>query len=330
MSGLEKEKIAEANIRGWQHTAPDQLVEELASLSQETHRIPDPYSYSVTAKGELLSLTANCLVKDTIDDKTSPLGQLEYQAVLVTEDWAAKSNNGVSIWLSPPCPGVYDKAAFVVYEIEYQNGFKTLFNRKIILDDFSEADCMKFAWNLTSFSRNKPIFRNSDEIRATPLILDTKDKSWIDILEKLIDAPEVWAMIRNGEDKQHKKEALRQATEVQKQFFANNRVLIEASGQFDYYGGRFVYSDEAKMAIMQMLGNHSGSCPPRSSSGSGTAFQTVAGSAVAISTSGGFVESDQYGSLEFECPNPECKKINKRPRGRLIPNCQYCQANVRC
>lgn len=46
--------------------------------------------------------------------------------------------------------------------------------------------------------------------------------------------------------------------------------------------------------------------------------------------SGGFVESDQYGSLEFECPHVDCKKKNRRQRGRLIPNCQHCGKSVRC
>lgn len=40
------------------------------------------------------------------------------------------------------------------------------------------------------------------------------------------------------------------------------------------------------------------------------------------------LESDQYGSLEFECP--KCNKTNRRPKGQLIPNCQHCGKDVRC
>jgi hypothetical protein len=49
---------------------------------------------------------------------------------------------------------------------------------------------------------------------------------------------------------------------------------------------------------------------------------------------GGKVESvsrageDKYGSLEFECP--KCHRTNRRPRGKLIPNCLKCGADVRC
>ncbi|MCL4366145.1 hypothetical protein M1437_02865 [Patescibacteria group bacterium] len=323
----ERERTAIANIRGWQNTVPEQFVEELASLSQETNRIPDPYTYLISPQGELFSPTANCLVKDDkAMDKTSPLGQLEYQAVLATEQWAASSSEGVSVWISPPKANVYPTSKIIIQEIQYEDGVKKVFNRAIVLD-CNEEECMRFAWNLTSFSQNKPVFKDVDQIRAVPLILNT-DKPWIDILEKLIDAPKAWAMIRNGEDKQYKKEALKQATEVQKQFFANNRVLAEASNQFDYYGGRQLvyhevaslsYSDEAKMAIMQMLGNHSGSCPPRSSSGSRTAFQTVAGSAVAIGR-GGLLTPDSKGERTFPCP--ACGYINERPYEGFVESCQ--------
>ncbi len=308
----ERERTAIANIAGWRNTAPAQFAEELASLSLETHRIADPYSYLITAKGELFSPTARCLIKDTIDDKTSLLGRLEYQAVLVTEQWVANNNEGVSIWVSPPKKGIYPTSKIIVQEIVHEGGVKKLFNRAIVLD-FNEEQCMRFAWNLTSFSHNKPIFRDLDEIRAIPLVLNTQNKSWIDILEKLIDVPKVWAMIRNGEDKQYKKETLRQAVIVQKQFFTDSRLS---------------YSDEAKIAVMQMLGSKSGSCPPRSGTQGRTAFQAIAGSAVTVGSGGGLVESDQYGSLEFECP--KCKKTNTRPKGQLIPNCQHCGQDVRC
>jgi len=52
----------------------------------------------------------------------------------------------------------------------------------------------------------------------------------------------------------------------------------------------------------------------------------------AVSSSGSGIltaESDHYGSLEFYCPR--CHKINRRPKGKLIPNCQHCgTTDVRC
>lgn len=41
-------------------------------------------------------------------------------------------------------------------------------------------------------------------------------------------------------------------------------------------------------------------------------------------------ESDEYGSLEFECPHENCGKKNRRPPHTLIPNCQHCGKDVRC
>lgn len=54
------------------------------------------------------------------------------------------------------------------------------------------------------------------------------------------------------------------------------------------------------------------------------------GSAISggIFSGGSLVESDQYGSLEFQCP--KCKSTNRRPIGQLIPSCQHCHADVRC
>lgn len=37
---------------------------------------------------------------------------------------------------------------------------------------------------------------------------------------------------------------------------------------------------------------------------------------------------DKYGSREFRCPH--CNKINTRPPGQLISNCQHCGGDVRC
>lgn len=302
----ERERTATENIPGLRNTTPDHFAELLASLSQETHRIPDPYSYSITSDGELFSSTGGCRVKDTIDDKTSPLGELEYQAVLAIEQWAASSQEGVSVWISPPKAGVYPTSKIIVQEIDYDRGVKKIFNRAIVLD-FNEEECIKFAWNLTSFSHNKPIFRNSDEIRAIPLILDTQKKSWIEILEKFIDAPNVWTMIRNGEDKQFKKEALRQAAMVQKQFFADTRLS---------------YSDKAVMAVMRMIGSHAPSCPPRSNTSGGTALQVVSENAItyisgSLSKDPDFCRSCPVCGKEINCIVrkggccPECGAVKK-------------------
>lgn len=283
----------------WTGKFQEQFVEELASYSLETKRIPDPYHFEITANGELFSPTAHCKVKDKIEDKTGPLGSLEYQVLLSIEQWAAKSSKGSIAWISPPHPEIYPTTKIIISQIEYQNGVKRLFNRAIILD-FDENKCLEFAQSLAQFSQNRPLLAHLDQIRVTPLILNTRI-SWIHILGELIDDPLLWETIRNGEDQRAKQEALRQARVVQKQFSITH----------DYR-----YSDEATMAVMQMLGPKSGSCPVVFKS---TAFGVVAGSSLTVGSSG-FSESDSKGSLYFPCP--ACGTMNKRPREGYAERCQ--------
>lgn len=73
-------------------------------------------------------------------------------------------------------------------------------------------------------------------------------------------------------------------------------------------------------------------CPSKMS---GSSTMSLSGSSLgssegSSSTGGTFAESDQYGSLEFQCPHVDCQKTNKRQRGKLIPNCQHCGKDVRC
>lgn len=304
---LERPEIS-SFISGWKNKPQEQVAEELASYSLETKRIADPYYFLISKEGELISPTAHCKVKDTVADKTGPLGKPEYEALLAIEEWAARNNEGSAVWVSPPAEGVYPVSKIIISQIEQNEGTKRLFNRAILLD-YDEKQCLEFAQNLAKFSQNRPLLSSLNEVRSTPLFLKSHGNSWIYILQELIDDPEMWEGIKNGEDQRAKKEALRQAVIVQKGFSAGNNDLIEAN-----------------RAVMRMLGDKPGSCPSRISSG--TAFQSFSGSALSVGRSSSLNESDQYGSLEFDCP--KCKAVNRRPRGKLIPNCQNCKSDVRC
>lgn len=246
MSVLERQKKEVASyIAAWENTLPEQLAEELASLSLETKRIPDPYSFLITDDGELFSPTANKKIKDSVEDKLSRLGNLEYQAVVSIEKWAAQSDEGAAVWLSPPLEGVYPTAKIIISEIQLSGGIKRLFNRALVFD-FSEKECFELACNLANFSQNQPDFTNLDQVRSTPFIL-RKGAKWMNILEELIDDSLLWENVKRGKDKKAKKDALRQATTIQKQFFSR---------------GILLRPDEAVMAVIQMLGSKAGSCPP--------------------------------------------------------------------
>lgn len=285
-------------ITTWKAKNPEQVAEELASYSMETHRIPDPYHFLITSSGELWSPSAKRKVKDVVL-RTPPVGELEYQAVSAIEQWVKENNEGVIAWISPPHPGIYPTSKVIISEIEYEGGVKKLFNRALILD-FDQEKCLEFARDLANFSQNRPLLFHLDEVRSTPLILNTKGNSWIYILQELILDPVLWQMVRRGEDKAVKERALVQARVVYQTLADKNMPMGDA--------GRM---------ILGMLGDKSGSCPIIFTAG--TAFQVFAGSSQLIGGSSG-LESDSKGSLYFPCP--ACKTINKRPREGYVERCQ--------
>lgn len=253
-------------LKIWRNKPPEQaeqVAEEMASYSLETNGTPDPYEFFISPDGELLSPTAHCRVKDVVQ-RTHPVGELEYRALLSIEQsvaqWIKNNDKGVIAWISPRSPGLYPTSRVIISEIEQKDGKKTLFNRKLVLD-FDETRCLGFARDLARFSQNQPLFSHLEQVRATPLVLNTRGRSWIYILEELIDDPILWESIRNGEDQRAKKEAVRQARMVQKDLFAVSRP-----------------SDEVPVAFLQMLGTKGASCPVNMQKG--TAFQIFSESAI--------------------------------------------------
>lgn len=291
-------------LSAWHGKPREQVVKELASYSLETHGIPDPYRYYFTPNGELYEPDSGYRVVDTVYDKTSYLGHLEQQAIRNTEKLAAESKEGAIAWISPPYTGVYPFAKIVIHEIEYEQGVKRLFNRAIVLALDGQA-CMKLAWNLTSYSFQKPIFRNADQIRSTPLMLNT-GKPWLDIMESLIDDQDLWESIRRGADEKAKEQAIRQARIVQKQLFVS------------------LTPNQAEMAVYEMLGPRPTNCPSMSGASNRTALGVV--SENSLTYYGSFISSKDP---DF-CRNcPVCgKEINCVVR--MGGSCPECGAVKRC
>lgn len=283
-------------IRTWEDKPPEQVAAELASYSLETKRIPDPYHFLISPKGELLSPTAHCAVKDIVC-RTHPVGELEYQALSFIEHWAANSDEGAVAWVSPPYPGLYPTSKVILSEIEIQGGAKRLFNRAIIFD-FDEKECLKFAQNLANYSQNRPLLSHLDEVRATPIILNTRGMSWIHIFEELIDDPALWQEIRDGKDKQTKEAALAQARIVYQSITAKS-----------------LPSEDARRKILGMLGEKSGSCPVLFKTS--TAFQVFSESALTLSKDPDFCRSCPVCGKEINCivkaggSCPECGAVKR-------------------
>ncbi len=275
--------------QAWRTKAPSQAAEELASYSLETKRIPDPYYFLIDQDGDLFSPSAQIKVRSIIATNTR-IGVLEAMAFDAISKWARQEESGAIAWLSPPEPGVYPTSKIIISEIEKANGAKRLLNRAIVLD-IDKDECLGLGQRLGSYSTNRPFLNHSDELRSTPIILDTQQRVWTEIMEEVIPDAFLWNGVRRGDEIFAKQEALREAERI----FGHN-----------YYDDREMQQD-----MQRMLGEKSGSCPIRFTSNKGqTAFQVFSSHSL---------EADSMGSLSFPCP--ACGTINKRPREGYVERC---------
>ncbi len=282
----------------WKAKAPTQAAEELASYSLETKRIPDPYYFLIDQDGDLFSPPAQLKVKRiiTVDSR---VGQLEARAFEAISKWAKDEDSGAVAWLSPPSPGVYPVSKLIISEIEIASGVKRILNRAIVLD-INERECLDLGQRLSGYSTNRPFLTHLDQLRATALIMDTNNKTWLEIMEEVIPDQDLWNSVRRGDEMYAKQEALAQAEKI----FRNYPLMDKVTS---------AYNDEnMEREIQGMLGDKAGSCPVRFSSGIGqTAFQSFSSHSL---------EADSKGSLTFPCP--ACGFINKRPREGYVQSCQ--------
>lgn len=228
-------------IQTWQNTLPQQFNEELASLILETNRIPDPYIFTEDKDGDLFSATARKKIKDSIY-RGNYLGQVEGEVLDNINAWFRGNSEGVSLWLSPIFEGVYPDLKIIISQIEQRGREKVLVNRAIIFD-YDRQQSLDLAQRLSSFSKDHPLLSSIEEIRHTPLILNSHD--WISVFEQVIPDDNLWKSIREGEDLAAKDEALSQARLLYRDVFSTN----------------FKQADTARQKIIAVLGNMSSSCP---------------------------------------------------------------------
>ncbi|MEK7498176.1 MAG: hypothetical protein AAB656_04650 [Patescibacteria group bacterium] len=181
-------------VRNWVGKPQSQVAEELASLSMETKRIPDPYYFEYNLEGKLISPETGKLAEKSIE-KMSPLGRVEYEGFLLVEDLGWKNKSGTIIWVSPPHLLRSNFTKVVVTEI----GDRSLFNRAILLD-MNEEESLEFMNKLNPDF----IYRSSTEIRGLPVYLPDNSFEW----NIFSDYRQV-EMIVNGEDIKEKQEALK-------------------------------------------------------------------------------------------------------------------------
>ncbi|GEM_PF-1277388 len=283
-----------------------QKAEEHASRVLETHRIPDPYYFLVDRDGDLFSPSAHVKVK-TVTDTSSKIGILEAEAVEAISKWANNADSGAIAWLSPPSPGIYPVSKVIISEIEEVSGVKRVFNRAVVLD-IDANECLRLGRELSQHSTNRPFLQHLDQLRSIPVVLDTKNRTWIEIMEEVIPDTTLWESVRRGDE-----------------ILVKQEVLARAELIITKYSGFISFNNYGRDREMQgMLGDKSESCPPKSLSSEGqTAFQVFSENSL---------EADSMGSLSFPCPS--CGFINKRPREGYVESCQNpsCTdpAKVRC
>ncbi len=255
--------IEQVRLNHWINTPQSEFEQEFASLIMETKRIPDPYHFGIDEQGNLLS-SAGRRVSDIIY-RGGYIGAVEGQAFDTVEGWV-KGNKGKDevdeevMWVSPPYPGVYPDLKIIISSLEKKGSEKLLFNKAIIFD-FDQEQSLRFTQSLAEFSQNYPQQASLEDIRRTPLMLNSEESSWVSVVQKLVNDREVWEYIETGKYFEVKQEALGQARLVYSDL-ANTKTIEDAQ----------------KRAIL-MLGPRSSSCPVRLR---GTAFQVFSSSSALL------------------------------------------------
>ena len=282
----------------------EQFAEETASCSMETKRIPDQYCFIEDQAGDLYHPEGRTKVRNFIG-RRNDVERLEYRAFEKLELWFKYRESGSALWVSPPSAGLYPTSKIIISEIVFSGSQKRLDNWAIILD-YNGEKTLQLAQNLSRYSENRPFLNHLNEVRETPIFLDTKGADWLYVLQEVIPDPKLWEMVKSGFARRAKAKAVSYAAEIYRNLSRGTVGLME--GQ--------------KMMV-RMFGGEQASCPPVSRNNASLVFF---GSSSLLG--GNSLETDQYGSLEFPCP--KCKATNRRPWGGKLPNCQHCGAGVGC
>lgn len=178
----------------------DQIAREWASVSLESRKLPDTYSFAV-ASGKLINPFTGRPVEESINVSTS-LDRLEMIAFEKIQDWANETNQGVVFWLSPPHPQRSQQGKIIISEIKHSEAGKQLLNRSILFDTDKDAFLRVSNQIDGEFSDNLKYIYSLDEVRQRPVFCGRGMNldQWLPKIEKIISESTQWDMIRTGED----------------------------------------------------------------------------------------------------------------------------------
>jgi len=149
-------------INSWSTKVSPRLESELLSLSNETNRKPDLYSFEISQEG-LIDPKTKRLVKEFIL-KNSPIQKAEHEVFENLEKFAIQQDEGLTLWLSPPSTEYpCAKAIFsrIVYDLK---GNKHLANSAILFGN-QDTDCSGII----------PSLEPDIDIRKSLFVLDEND-----------------------------------------------------------------------------------------------------------------------------------------------------------
>lgn len=276
--------------KSWIGKPPEQVFGEIASWAMETKGIPDPYLFLISENGKLLSPVTGIPIEKSIE-KNSFIGQKEFEAFIKIQDWSnSDTENQVAIWISPPHKDRSYKnrppeSKIIISQIEVDSSIKILFNRSINLN-ISKQDCLNIAHNLDPLNN----IEHHEDLRSQPIFLELpKEVGWIEYLENVIDAPEIWEMITSEKDLEEKEKAIENAKTIYQELFINNQTAGYDSWQ--------VKKAVEKANSISAFGTQSVSCPPGLSAGPLSLFETFYQNSLKI----------ENGKYVKRCGNENCK-----------------------
>lgn len=162
----------------------------------ESHGIPDTYLWRFNELGQVIPEHSDTPIEDVVV-KDTPLGRVEFEALLKIQEQAFKMNAGFIIWISPRHPIYYPDASKII--ISEKIG-ETLLN-KAFVTNWDVIGSILVAKELATLSDLDPnIFRSPTDVRANPIFIDIKNEEDLALaLKRMLDKKTI-EMIENGED----------------------------------------------------------------------------------------------------------------------------------
>ncbi len=183
----------------------NQAVLNDSSIIQESNRNPNVYAY--INKGGKLYTPGGSLISRYIRRETF-VERLEGRAY---DEMEVRSKKAATlVWVSPAEFGVYEVSKIIVTEVIEQYGYSVLLNRAMVLDGVDSKKALQIAQELAKGAVNNPKLRTVGDVRANLIVLNPRQRHWLNVLEELAPDPQ-WQMIRSGQDMELEEQALADA-----------------------------------------------------------------------------------------------------------------------